>query len=171
MRQLSRRRFITLAGVGSALLAATGSGVFRVLEKVRSSSAPQLTPATRPRTFRFRAVAGLPERPLPSYASFVLEGDIDLAASTGTVTRTVFAGAPQARSTIELPGLARVLRVTGVQGDAASLRIQAAVDDPGALRPGESVTSMIRVDPANGVVVAPLLHTDHVLQLVSPGRA
>jgi len=47
------------------------------------------------------------------------------------VTKTVFAGAPEAMSTIALPGLSRIVRITEVQDRGAQLRLTGVVDDLG----------------------------------------
>jgi hypothetical protein len=43
---------------------------------------------------RFRASAGLPRKRLPSYATHLVEGTIDLTAGSGLVTSRVLAGHP-----------------------------------------------------------------------------
>jgi len=88
MNSTSRRRFLTLAVAGT----------------VEPGKRAQAATAGR-ELFTFRAVAGLPAKPFPSYASYVIQGHVDIVRSTGIVTKTVFAGAPEAMSTIVLPGL------------------------------------------------------------------
>src|SRR5205823_13660739 len=55
--------------------------------------------------FSFRAAGGLPEAPLPSYATQVVEGQVDVARGTGLVTSRVLAGHPGETSLVGLPGL------------------------------------------------------------------
>jgi len=116
-------------------------------------------------TVAFRAVTGVPAQPLPAYASFVLDGRVDLSAGTGTITKTIYAGAPDAMSSIVFPELSRSFRVTSVEGDAANLRIQGVIDDRTTLRPGEAHTATIVVDRRRGEVHAPLVDGDVLLRL------
>ena len=83
----------------------------------------------RPEAFRFRATLGLPEPPLPSYATYVVEGALDLASQSGVITSRVLAGHPGARSDIGLPGLARIVTVTGVDERDAQLTIRGLIED------------------------------------------
>jgi len=155
MRKLSRREFLKVAGAGSAALAAGGALTTSLLGHADG------------RTYAFRAVAGVPRAPLPSYASYVLDGSVDLTTGTGVLRKTVFAGAPDAMSPIALPGLSRSLRVTDVRRQGNSLLVEAVADDPAALTPEESPRSVIRIEPSEGVVLAPFVDTEVVLHLVS----
>jgi hypothetical protein len=69
--------------------------------------------------FGFRATLGLPEPPLPSYATYVVEDSINLATGSGLVTSRVLAGHPGAVSEIGLPGLGRIVRVVGVDNQGS----------------------------------------------------
>jgi hypothetical protein len=158
MGKLSRRDFMKLAGVGSAGMAVGGAFIAKLLGQPHAE------------TYTFRAVVGLPKAPLPSYASYVLDGSINLGAGSGIVRKTVFAGAPDSMSEIALPGLSRTLRVTDVRRGGDSLLVQAVVDDRDVLRPGESPWNLIRMEPSTGRVVAPLVDTEHMLQLVGYSR-
>lgn len=157
MGKLSRRDFLKLAGAGSAAMAVGGAFTARLLGQPEAG------------TYTFRAVVGLPKAPLPSYASYVLDGSINLTTGTGVVRKTVYAGAPNAMSAITLPGLSRTLRVTDVRSNAGSLLVETLADDGAVLRPGESPLSLITINPSRGVVFAPLIGTEHALQLVGAG--
>jgi hypothetical protein len=158
MSDLSRRDFLKFASAGSAAAAvAVGGGVLAKMKLVSSSA--------RGDTVAFRAVTGVPAQPLPAYASFVLDGRVDLSAGTGTITKTIYAGAPDAMSSIVFPELSRSFRVTSVEGDAANLRIQGVIDDRTTLRPGEAHTATIVVDRRRGEVHAPLVDGDVLLRL------
>src|SRR5260370_35670670 len=61
---------------------------------------------------KFRAVAGLPRNPLPTYATFVIERTVDLDRGTGIVTKSLYAGAPQPMSNNLFPGTATTIRWT-----------------------------------------------------------
>src|SRR5260370_12595576 len=87
---------------------------------------------------KFRAVAGLPRNPLPTYATFVIEGTVDLDRGTGIVTKSLYAGAPQAMSNILFPGTARTIRVTTVDRSANHVRLGAVVDAGAALTAPET---------------------------------
>jgi hypothetical protein len=116
-------------------------------------------------------VAGVPRPPLPSYASYVLEGTIDLATGSGVLRKTVFAGAPEAMSGIALPGLSRSLRVTDVRRTGGSLLVTVVAEDPSALTPQESPRNVIRIDPSQGVVRTPFIDNEHILHLITEGRS
>jgi len=145
-----------MAGVGSAaaasavipgagLLAGTGTGKNGV--------------------YTFRAVVGLPKKPLPAYASYVIEGHVDLATRSGVLTKAVFAGTPQARSAVALPGLSRIVRITDVQELGSTLRITGVIDDRSQLQRGESPTTQIVIDRSRGVVQAAFLGNQVALSL------
>lgn len=158
MSDLSRRDFLKFASAGSAAAAvAVGGGVLAKMKLVSSSA--------RGDTVTFRAVTGVPGKPLPAYASLVLDGRVDLMTGTGTITNTIYAGAPDAMSSIVFPELSRTFRVTSVEGDATNLRIQGVIDDRKTLRPGEPRTATIVVDRRRGEVHAPFVGSDIVLAL------
>lgn len=154
MKRMDRRGFLKLAGAGSA--AAAASGALPLVESALLSTGSN---------FRFRASLGLPERPLPSYATQVVEGWVDLARGSGVVTSRVLAGHPEATSEIGLPGLARVIRVTSAKRDGGVLRLQGLVEDRSQLRPGESPRVEMAVDRARGLVRAPFLGRQVELKL------
>jgi hypothetical protein len=145
MKQLNRKDFLKTAGAGSAAVAA-GAGL--PLAKHVIDRSGQLT---------FRAAAGVPRAPLPSYATQVVEGRIDLTRGSGLVTSRVVAGHPGDTSLVGLPGLARVIRVTDVDADGQQLRLRGVVEDRSQLRRGESHRVEILVDRKHGVVVAPFV--------------
>ena len=155
MTDYNRRDFLKLVGAGTAVAATVGSGTFATLRLLESK--------IRGTTMTFRAIAGLPARPLPAYASYVLEGTVDLASGTGVVRRTLFAGAPEAMSSIEFAEIARDLRVTSVDQRGNRLTLSTVID--GALHPGESPTATIVVDRSKGEVLAPFVGNDVVMQL------
>jgi len=140
MNKLNRRRFLRLAGAGSAI-AAAGALL----------PAAALVTGSRNGIFRFRGVAGLPQPPLATYASYVVEGRVDLKTRSGTVTKAVFAGAPEAMSTIALPGLFRVVRVTDVQHSGEAIHIKGVIDDRSQFRRDESPSVEIVLNRSQGV--------------------
>jgi hypothetical protein len=97
----------------------------------------------------------LPEAPLPSYATYLIEGTVDLAAGTGLLVSRVLAGHPDAQSNIGLPGLGRTIAVTQVQEQGSRLMLHGLVQDRSQLQPGESPEVTILVDRARGVLQAP----------------
>ncbi len=145
MKELDRKNFLKAAGVGSAAVAAA-TGL--PLAKHFIDRSGQLT---------FRAATGLPRAPLPSYATQIVEGQIDLAHGSGLVTSRVLAGHPGDPSLVGLPGLARVIRVTDVDADGQQLRLRGVVEDRSQLRRGESHRVEIVVDRKRGLVKAPFL--------------
>ena len=147
MSDFTRRDFLKLAGAGGAVIAGSGLAVFKLVGANRSGD-----------TFTFRAVAGLPKQPLPAYATYVLDGRVDLSSGTGVVRRTLYAGAPEAMSAVTFDELTRDLRVTSVRGSPPRLTLRAALE--GNLHPGESPTATIVVDQAKGEVHAPFVGRD-----------
>ena len=143
MQPMKRRRFFKLAGVGSVLVAGVA------IPTVGRSLIDQGD------VIRFRATRGLPEPPLPSYATYVIEGSLDLARGTGLVASRVLAGHPGALSEIGLPGLGRIVRVTGVARQGDQLNIRGVIEDRSQLQPGESPQVELVIDRARGVVQAP----------------
>jgi hypothetical protein len=158
MSGLTRRDFLKLAGAGSAA-AAVGGSVLATMKLHSWSSTGQVV--------TFRAVTGVPGKPLPAYASFVLDGRVDLSSGTGTITKSVYAGAPDAMSSIVFSELSRTYRATSVQGDVNNLRIQGVIDDGMTLRQGEPRTATIVLDRPRGEVHAPFVDSDLVLALQS----
>lgn len=146
MKQMDRKGFVKLAGAGSAA-AAAAVGV-PLLEHFVDKERGVL---------RFRASGGLPTSPLPSYATHVVEGTVDLKTQSGTVTSRVLAGHPGATSGIGLPGLSRIIRVTEVKGTESPIRLRGEIEDRSQLRRGESPHVEIVVDRSRGVVQAPFL--------------
>jgi hypothetical protein len=82
------------------------------------------------------ASGGLPTSPLPSYATHVVEGTVDLKTQSGTVTSRVLAGHPGGTSGIGLPGLSRIIRVTEVKGTETPIRLRGEIEDRSQLRRG-----------------------------------
>jgi hypothetical protein len=91
-------------------------------------------------------VAGLPAAPLPNYCSYVIEGHIDLANKSGTVTETMYAGYPEAISQQIWSGFTRMVHITGVRQAGSVLTITGAVADRSQLRKGESGDFQMVVD-------------------------
>lgn len=144
MEKLNRRKFLQVAGASTAVAAG-----------VAVPSAGLLAGnAAKGGTVTFRAVVGLPARPLPSYASYVVEGHVDLAHSSGVMTKTVFAGSPETMSTIALPGMSRIARITGVKELGSTLHITGMVDDRSQLKRGESPEFTVIIDRTSGTVQA-----------------
>jgi hypothetical protein len=136
MNRLSRRSLLWLGGSG--IVAAAAGGVALVVR--------QLTRASN-QTLYFQAIAALPRPPLHSYASYVLEGQIDLGKGSGTFTKTVYAGPPTARLPIAL--LTRQVRVTGVQQQGSRYQISGVIDNRAALQRGESASVALTIDASS----------------------
>jgi hypothetical protein len=151
---VDRRNFLKLAAKGSAVAAAA---VMPLSGVVRWTSQGAL---------KFRAVAGLPRNPLPTYATFVVEGSVDLDRGTGLITKSLYAGAPQAMSNILFPGTARTIRVTTVDRSANQVRLAGVVDPGEALTARENRNVTIVIDTSERVAHADFLGTAVVLQVV-----
>ncbi len=150
MEDLSRRKFLKLVGVGGGAIAVAtmvpSSGLLNSSSSSSSSSAGN---------FSFRAVGGLPSGPIPAYASYVLDGHVNVAAKSGMITRTVFAGPPETMSAVAWPGLSRTYRITDVRDMGGYLQIKGEIVDRSQLRAGESPIVDVRVDRGRGVSHAP----------------
>ncbi len=155
MKGIDRRRFLKLAGIGSAAAAAAAM----------TPAASLLAGSTKHGVFAFRGVAGLPPDPLANYASLVVQGHVDLAARSGIVTQTVFAGTPRGMSTIAFPGLSRTIRVTEVRKLGTTLHLSGVVADRSQLQRGESPTAHIRIDPSLGTAWADFRGSEISLRL------
>jgi TAT (twin-arginine translocation) pathway signal sequence len=154
MKSMDRRTFLKLAGAGSAAAAAA---TIPVASALSLQGAGRLT---------FKATAGLPARPLPAYATQIVEGSVDLGRGTGVITSQVFAGHAEGLSDIALPGLSRVVRITGVTRQGPITRLTGIIDDRSSLQRGESAKVEIVVDSRRGTVVAPLAGSQVALSLV-----
>ena len=154
MKQVDRRHFIRMAAAGTAVTAAAVALPWAgVLSGVGS------------RVLRFRAVAGLPHQPLPAYASFVIEGSVNLDLGTGTLTKRLFAGSPNAMSTILFPGTARSIIVTNLEESGDVIRIAGRVDGIETLAPREKRAVTISIDRTRRVAQADFLGTAMALQV------
>ena len=168
MKEIDRRKFLKVVGVGAGAIAAMAilpklGGIMPDAGQMQPK-ADQARPESKP-SFAFRAVGGLPAGALPGYATYVLEGHIDPASMSGVVTRTVYAGAPEAMSQIALPGFTRVVRVNGVRDVGALLHARGVVDDRSQLRLGESPTMEFRIDRSARMVHAPFFGTSVPLRV------
>jgi hypothetical protein len=84
---------------------------------------------------------------------------------SGIMTKTIFAGQPGAMSTVALPGLSRIIRITDVEALGGTFRILGVVDDRSQLRRGESRSFDLFIDPAQGLATTSSLGSSVVLQL------
>jgi hypothetical protein len=114
---------------------------------------------------RFRAVTGMPRAPWPTYASYVIEGTVDLRARTGQLAKSIHAGAPEAMSGIVFPGTARSVRVTDVRRTGTSVVIQGELVEKSLLLKGESPTFNLQIDQATGLARADLFGSTVTLRL------
>jgi hypothetical protein len=161
MKGINRRRFLQLAGTGSLAAATIGT----IAGVPALSTATRLSASSKDGRFTFRAVAGLPSKPLPSYATYVLEGHVDLTTRSGVMTKTVLAGHPESMSTVALPGLSRIIRVTDVQGLGGTFRVLGVVDDRSQLLRGESRNVDLLIDPVQGLARTSSFGSPVILQL------
>ena len=138
MNTFGRRRFLTLLGAG-VVAAAGGAAVI----------ARQLTANGQGNTLNFQAIARLPASPLPAYASYVISGQLNRNNNAGSITKNVFAGPPEARTSIAL--LTRVVRVTGIQQQGNVWHITGTVDPQTQLQAGEETTFAIQLDTSRNL--------------------
>ena len=152
MNEVSRKDFLKAAGAGSAVLAA---GIGLPLTKHLIDRSGRLT---------FSASAGVPQAPLPGYATHVVDGIVDLERGTGVVTTRLVAGHPGDPGVVGLPGLQRVIRITSVDTSGRELRLQGRIEDRSQLQRGESPDVEIVVDARRRIVTAPFVghELDHL---------
>jgi hypothetical protein len=154
MKTIDRRDFLKMAGAGSVVVAA---GVAMPVAGFFTWSKKDV--------LRFRAVAGMPKAPLPTYASYVVEGQVDLTARTGQLAKSVHAGAPDAMSGVVFPGTSRSVRVTDVQESGGGVVISGEIVERSQLLQGESPTFRIQIDRSAGVAQADFLGSPVVMRL------
>ena len=140
MATMNRRKFLTVAGVSAAAVAAGGAGI--------AAGTGLLSGTGKKASLSFKAVAGLPATPLPNYCTYVIEGHLDLAAKTGSVTETMYAGYPTAMSDTVWTGFTRIIRVSSVRQSGGVLYVEGAVTDRSQLRRGENPTFKLQIDQA-----------------------
>ena len=154
MKTLDRRDFLKMAGAGSAVVVAgvamPVAGYFGWINK---------------KSLRFRAVTGMPKAPLPSFASYVIEGQVDQHDRTGQLAKNVYAGAPDAMSGVVFPGTSRSLRVTDVNRTVNKVVISGEITDRTGLLAGESPTLTIEIDRSAGLAQADFLGSKLVMRL------
>jgi hypothetical protein len=154
MKTIDRRDFLKMAGAGAAVVAA--GAAMPVAGFFGWTGKDQL---------RFRAVTGMPRAPWPTYASYVIEGRVDLRARTGQLAKSIHAGAPEAMSGIVFPGTARSVRVTDVRRTGTSVVIQGELVEKSQLLKGESPTFNLQIDQATGLAQADLFGSTVTLRL------
>ncbi len=160
MQEINRRKFLKVAGTGAAGAAALAA---------MAPLANLVFSVTRDGILSFRAIAGLPQKPF-AWATYVLEGRVDVMAKSGVVTKTLFAGPPEVKSTIALPGLTRTVRLTDVSESNGTLQIKGVMDDRTQLMAGESSTVSIVIDRVRGTAKAQFFETGVSMRLEDAGR-
>jgi len=138
MQTFSRRRFLALIGAGAVAVA--GGAAITLHQLVGNGSGD---------TLNFQAVTGLPAKPLPPYASYVIRGQVHSGNGTGTITKYVYAGSPDRITSIPL--LTRDVHVTGVQQQGSTWHITGVVNDSTQLQQGEDTAFDIRLDTSHNV--------------------
>ncbi len=160
MEEIDRRRFLKLVSGGSGAVAL---GVMLPTKDLLSTK--RLLSPTSKDLFTFRAVAGIPQGPFPSYASYVVQGTVNLTTRSGIITKTVFAGPPELMSTIALPGLSRIVRVTDVRDAGDYLEVRGTIDDRSQLHAGETPTVDIQIYRSRGIASARFVGSQIKLKL------
>jgi hypothetical protein len=139
MDRLSRRRFLSITGVG-VVAVATGGVVLAVR---------QLAGGGQGNSLSFQAVTGLPGKPMLSYASYVIYGKVNMSNGTGTIMKYVYAGPPESMTNISL--IARTVRVNGVHQQGSIWHITGVVDNQAQLQSGEETSFELLLDGSSGV--------------------
>jgi hypothetical protein len=137
---MNRRQFLTVGAGSAAAAAATGSTVLALTSSSSSADA-----------YTFRGVAALPtDHRFPNWGSYVVEGHVNLSRRTGSLTRSVYAGPPDAMSHIAL--LSHAVRVEDVRENGALLHIKGVVDDRSHLMRGETDKVLLIIDRNRGTI-------------------
>ena len=139
MSTLNRRRFLLLTGAG--VVAAAGGGIAYI--------AHQLTGNGQKSTLSFQAVTGLPGKPLLSYASYVIAGNVNVSNQTGTITTNVYAGPPETLT--DIPLFTHAIRVTAVRQQGSVWHISGVVDNQAQFQKGEEASFALQLDSSSGV--------------------
>ena len=142
MKTLSRRRFLALTSASVVAVAAGGIAL----------TVRQLTGSGQGRILSFQAMTGLPGKPLVSYASYVIEGKVNVSNGTGTITKYVYAGPPERMTNIAL--LTRVVRVTEVHRQGSAWQMSGVMENQAQLQRGEDVSFEVLLDPSRSVAHA-----------------
>jgi hypothetical protein len=153
VKQVERRKFLKMAAAGSAVVAAAAALPIGILSWAS------------PNRLKFRAVVGMPKRPLPTYASLVVEGNVDLDRGTGTVRQGLFLGHPGAMRNIIFPGTDRLISVTEVERSGDTVRITGLVNGGQMLGPRESANVVITIDRLAGLARAEFLGREMLLRV------
>src|SRR5690348_11173419 len=138
MSGLNRRRFLVLSGAG--IVAVAGGGIAFIASRIAAGQKSALS---------FQAVSGLPAKPFPSYASYVISGDVNVSGQSGTITLNVYAGAPEAMT--DIPLYNRVVRVTAVRQEGNVWHISAVADNTAQLQKGEESSFELQLDSSSNV--------------------
>src|SRR5690348_8469732 len=141
MSDLNRRRFLVLTGAG--VVAVAGGGIAFIASHLSGSQKSALS---------FQAATGLPAKPLLSYASYVMAGNVNVGNQSGTITLDVYAGPPEAVTNISL--FSRVVRVTAVRQEGQVWHVSGVVDNPAQRQKGEDASVDVRLDASSGFVQA-----------------
>lgn len=154
MSKLNRRTFLTMAGASSIVagLIIPTTGLAHDL-------------AAGSNTLTFRAIGEVPSHPMPACASYIIEGHINLATRSGVVTKTLVAGGRANMSAITLPGLSRIIRITDVQRRDDAYHLTGVVDDRSLLKPGETSTFTLVIDPSQKIARTNAFGSDVLLTL------
>jgi hypothetical protein len=155
MSSVNRRTFLKVGGMGA--LAVT------LLLPIARLVAGKTTSGT----YSFRAMAALPRPPLPAFASYVLQGDLDLIKRTGTLSQNIVAGAGDLLSDIALPGHARAIQVTDVRTAGDVVYVRGVVDDRSQLDKNESPIVDVRLEPSRGMARAQFMGSELELKLIA----
>jgi hypothetical protein len=154
MNTIDRRDFLKMAGAGAAVVAAGAAmpvaGFFGWTGKD---------------ILRFRAVTGMPRSPWPAYASYVVEGQVNLRLRTGQLAKSIHAGAPDAMSGVVFPGTSRSIQVTDVRTSGSRTQIVGELASKTGLLDGESPTFSMQIDQSSGQAQADFLGSKVVLRL------
>lgn len=154
MKTIERRDFLKMAGVGTVVAAGAAA-----------IPAGGFFTWARQDLLRFRAVTGMPSAPLPAYATYVIEGQVDLRAGVGRLAKSIHAGAPDAMSGVVFPGTERSIRVTDVKRSASRILISGEIVEPSTLLKGESPSFKITIDRSKGQAWADFLGSAVTMRL------
>lgn len=151
MKMLSRRRFLTLTGMG--IVAVAAGGVVLVVRQLSDQG----------NTLIFQAVTGLPAKPFLSYASYVISGKVNISSGTGIITRYVYAGPPGRMTNIPL--YTRTMRATGVSQQGSTWHITGVVENQAQLQKREEAVLKLQLDSSHNMAQSTFFGSPIQMQL------
>ena len=162
MKELSRRDFLKVVGVGVAGVGALAVAQGPLAALSGSKKSANESEAT---TIHFVAVGPIPERTYPGFASLVLRGHVSGGPpASGLITQQIVPGYPASPRAEPLPRLSLSGRVDRVES-GSTIVVRGTVDDAADWRFVRDRSFEVTIDRAAGVAIYRTQGATHRLQL------